>query len=120
MKYDFLIKKQKEAIEAMETVIEECGKNCMSCVECSGYNDNAYRSGCIFTGIPDNVFLVGLNENKNTPIVEAAVTLQIFCSNETCEGCVFAADQGSECIIDGCPALWEKRLQLLKNKEEEK
>ena len=104
----------------METVIEECSKNCMSCVECAGYSDNPYRVGCIFTGIPANTFLVGLDEKRNTPIVESAVTLQIFCSNGTCEGCVFAADQGSKCIISGCPALWEKRLQLLKSKEEDK
>lgn len=118
MKYDFLIKQQKEALNAVETIIEECGKNCMSCGECAAYSDNPYNEGCIFKGIPGSSFISCVD--RNMPIVEAAVILHRLCNSVNCDDCIFTTAQGRECIISGCPALWEKRLQLLKIKEEDK
>lgn len=118
VKYDFLIKQQKEAIEAMETVIEECSKSCLECGQCGAYSDNPYNEGCIFSNYPHSFPLGGVAYGYSD-ITDAAKTLQAYCNGGDCRYCIFGRDDGDACILQGCPALWEKRLQLLKNKEED-
>lgn len=119
VKYDFLLKQQKEVLNAVEMIIEECSKSCLECNRCLAYSDNPYNEGCVFKHSPQAYLLGGFRDGYSD-ITDAAKTIQAYCNDGDCTHCLFDIDDCETCLLNGCPALWEKRLQLLKNKEEEK
>lgn len=112
MKNKFLIKPHKKAIKAMNAVIEICNTNYKNC-NCPFMWMDGDGERCVLDCIPCGWDLDYSIQDK---CIQSAIELSNFCkSSSGCHSCVFGIKD--ECIIKGCPAIWEKRLNAQKKKE---
>ena len=115
MKNKFLLKPYKNAIKAMNEIMEACNANYMHC-DCYFMWIDGNGERCVLDCIPCEW---ELDDSIQDKCIQSAIELSNFCkSSSGCHSCVFGIQD--ECIIKGCPAIWEKRLEYLRTKMKEK